>query len=90
MKDRVSVYTTLKVVSQAYEQRKRHYLVRREAGEITRDEEYGLTQTLDYNLKYDLAKLITRIDNGELDINMGEFVPDAAPEDSENAEVANG
>lgn len=85
MKETPNVYRALKWLSQAYEERKRTFAKRREAGEINRDTEFALVQELDYKLKYELDCVIGKIDDGELD---GEAEAVAEPEDSESAEVA--
>jgi len=87
MRELPNVYKTVKLLSMSYENRKRGYLLRREAGEIDRDTEFRLVQELDCNLKGEIDALIARVDSGELD---GEVEPDAKSKNSENAEVANG
>ena len=44
MKETPNVYRALKWLSQAYEERKRTFAKRREAGEINRDTEFALVQ----------------------------------------------
>lgn len=80
-----NVYLAIKYVAQSYEERKRSYLKRKEAGEITRDQEYALTERLNHELKYELDRLIAKIDDGVLDGLDGEVEADTGPE---NAEVA--
>lgn len=87
MKETPNIYRALKWLSQAYEERKRIFAKRKEAGEITRDQEFALIQELDFKLKHEIDCVIGKIDDGELD---GEVEAGAEPEDSENAEVVNG
>lgn len=84
MRELPNIYKTVKLLTMAYENRKRGYLLRREAQEITRDQEFALVQRLDHELKYELDRVIGKIDDGELD---GEAEPDTEPE---NAGVVNG
>jgi hypothetical protein len=79
-----NVYLAIKHIAQAYESRKRSYLLRREAGEIDRDTEVRLVQELDCNLKREIDTLVAELDGGGLD---GELDSDAEPE---NMEVING
>jgi len=85
MKELPNVYKTVKLLTMAYENRKRVHLLRREAGEIDRDTEFQINHGLDCNIKRELDALIHRLDSGELD---GESM-DPESEDSENAEVVN-
>ncbi len=82
-KETPNVYRAVKWLTMAYEERKRTFAKRREVGEITRDQEYALVERLDHELKYELDRVIGKIDGGELD---GETEPDAGSEN--NAEVA--
>lgn len=82
MRELPNIYKTVKLLTMAYENRKRGYLLRREAQEITRDQEFHLVQELDRNMKGEIDALIHSLDSGALD---GEIEPDAEPEDSENA-----
>lgn len=71
-KETPNVYRAVKWLTQAYEERKRTFAKRREAGEITRDQEYALVERLDYELKHELDSVIGKIDEGGLD---GEVEP---------------
>lgn len=86
-KETPNVYKTVKLLTMAYENRKRSYLLRCEAQEITREQEFHLVQELDRNMKSEIDALIHSLDSGALD---GEVEADAEPEDSENAEVLDG
>lgn len=87
MKETPNIYKTVKLLTMAYENRKRGYLLRREAQEITRDQEFHLVQELDRNVKREIDGLIHKLDSGELD---GEVEADVESEDSKSAEVLNG
>lgn len=73
-KETPNVYRAVKWLTQAYEERKRTFAKRREAGEIARDQEYALVERLDYELKHELDRVIGRVDDGSLD---GEVEPEA-------------
>jgi len=67
MKEQPNIYRAVKWLTQAYEERKRTFAKRREAGEINRDTEFALVQELDYKLKYEIDCVIGKVDDGELD-----------------------
>lgn len=83
MKEQPNVYKTVKLLTMAYENRKRGYLLRRESGEIDRDTEFRLVRELDCNLKHEIDDLASKIDSGELD---GEVEAETESKDTEESE----
>lgn len=83
MKELPNFYRAVKLLTMAYENRKRGYLLRRESGEIDRDKEFRLVQELDCNLKQEIDDLASKIDSGELD---GEVEADVETDDTGTGE----
>ena len=83
MRELPNIYKTVKLLTMAYENRKRGYLLRREAQEITRDQEFHLVQELDRNTKGEIDALIHSLDSGALD---GEIEADVETDDTGTGE----